>query len=105
MVLNLSIALLLHHVSLSLFSTFRYLIPEIEVPVLCLMIVATELYTTLVILFLMAAEALNVFFKVVLVFRTIDHYALKASVVSWSKLPHILHVIIQYIVDFKLLSL
>lgn len=94
-VLNLSIALLLHHVSLfvqgvNLFTATQ----EDKIPILCLLAHSSIIYTGLVIAFLMASEALNAFVKIVLVFQTIDKYVLKAAIVSWSKLipssmPHI----------------
>ena len=89
MMLNLSIALLFHHVTLSMFGGYTFLVPEAQNPVLCLLTEAIITYTILVIIFLMAAEALNVFVKIVLVFKTIDNYVLKASTVSWGKLQTI----------------
>ena len=86
MMLNLSIALLFHHATVFVFGTYLFIVPELQIPVLCLLTEALIGYTVLVIVFLMAAEALNAFFKIVLVFNTIDNYILKASIVAWSKL-------------------
>ena len=86
MVLNLSVALLLHHASMFIFGTYWFMVPELRIPVLCLLTETVIKYTLLVIVFLMAAEALNAFIKIVLVFKTIDNYVLKASMVAWSKL-------------------
>ena len=85
MMLNLCIGLLFHHISLSAFGTYMFLAPEAQTPVFCLLTETMVTYTILVIVFLMAAEALNAFVKIVLVFETIDNYVLKASIVSWSE--------------------
>ena len=43
-------------------------------------------YFILVYEFLTAAEAINMFVNVVLVFRKIDHFSLKATLIAWSEL-------------------
>ena len=86
MIINISTALLVHHLSL----TVNYFVPEPPARILCFLNGVIITYTIFVILFLMAAEAVNMFAKIVLVFKTIHYYALKASLVSWSKhLPKI----------------
>ena len=96
MMLNLSFVLLFHHVTLSVFGGYTFLVPEAQNPVLCLLTEATTTYTLLVLVFLMSAEALNVFVKIVLVFKTIDNYVLKASIVSWSKLQALVYIMITH---------
>ena len=62
------------------------MVPELQIPVLCLLTETAIAYTVLVLMFLMAAEAVNAFVRIVLVFKTIDNYIVKASIVSWSRL-------------------
>ena len=86
MIINISTALLIHHLGFTVY----YLFPEPPARILCFLYGVVIIYTMFVILFLMAAEAVNMFAKIVLVFKTIHYYALKASLVSWSKhLPKI----------------
>ena len=85
MVLNLSFALLIHHTSLLVLGIYLFMVPELQTPVLCLLTETIIAYSVLVVVFLMAAEALNAFLKIVLVFKTIDNYVLKAAIVAWSK--------------------
>ena len=80
MVLNMSVALICHYTTLNLV----YVETNIKVP-LCFVIRMLSDYFVLVYGFLIAAEAVNMFVKVVLVFRNIDHFPLKASLIAWSK--------------------
>ena len=81
MVLNMSVALICHYTTLSLV----YLDSYLKHP-LCFVIRMLTDYFVLVYGFLIAAEAVNVFVKVVLVFEKINHFPLKASLVAWSML-------------------
>ena len=82
MVLNISVALVCHHTALSLqiFESSHRIVP------LCFVARLFQDYFALVYMFLITAEAVNMFLKVVLVFKKIDHFPLKASLVAWSKL-------------------
>ena len=91
MVLNLSFALLIHHTALFMFVTYLFMVPELQTPVVCLLTETIITYSVLVVVFLMAAEAVNAFLKIVLVFKTIDNYVLKAAIVAWSKFLKIIY--------------
>ena len=81
MVLNMSVAMICYHTTLSLV----YLKSYVKLP-LCFVTRMLTDYFILVYEFLIAAEAVNMFVNVVLVFRKIDHFPLKASLVAWSEL-------------------
>lgn len=80
MVLNICAALCGHYI------TVLVNIKIIEsIPIMCFIIDILQKYFVIVLVFLVAAEAVNMFLKVVLVFKTIEKFALKASLVAWSK--------------------
>ena len=87
MVLNMSASLILHHLVLIVYTTISFVISEDdEILELCIVVETLALYSGLVLMLLMCAEAVNMFFKIVIVFMTINNYVLKASIVAWSKL-------------------
>ena len=96
----MSFSLMLHYISLFIFGlyTFAGAIPEIQSPALCVTVQTFIVYSGLVLVFLMAAEAVNMFFKIVLVFKTITSYVVKATLVAWSELLSIpcQHLTIQW---------
>lgn len=102
MVLNLSIATLLHHISIIMYALSKYLAESEHRIMLPLACVTTEMlvtYTIQVVIFLMTAEAVNAFYKFVLVFKTIQHYVLKAVLISWGKMSSCIgtyNIIISY---------
>ena len=89
MVLNMSFSLMLHYITLFIFGLYTFVIPEIQSPALCVTVQTFIVYTGLVLVFLMAAEAVNMFFKIVLVFKTITSYVVKATLVAWSELLYL----------------
>ena len=92
MVVNIAVALLSHHMTLVINGIFSY--DEVDL-FNQLPVVLVALYFTLfgyfgtVLMFLFAAEAVNLFVRIVLVFSEIDRYVTKATVIAWSK-QHIL---------------
>ena len=82
MVLNMSVAQLCSHTALTvvMFQSIHHN------HLMCFMARMFWDYLGFVYMFLITAEAVNMFVKLVLVFRKIDHFPLKASLVSWSKL-------------------
>ena len=83
MVLNMSVALICHYTAF----TIRVLLFEgNHIAVVCFVILMLVDYFGYAYGLLVAAEAVNMFVRVVLVFKKIDHFALKASLVTWSKL-------------------
>ena len=82
MVLNMSVALICHHTTLNLVFFERH---ANNIP-MCFVSRMFADYFSLVYGFLISAEAVNMFVKVVLVFPKIDHFPLKASLATWSKL-------------------
>ena len=91
MVLNMSASLMLHHLALLMYTAI--IITDDGIPELCIVVETLVLYSGLVLMLLMCAEAVNMFFKIVIVFKIIDNYVLKASIVAWSKLLLLLVVI------------
>ena len=81
MVLNMSVALICHHTTLNLVFFERH---ANNIP-MCFVSRMFADYFSLVYGFLISAEAVNMFVKVVLVFPKIDHFPQKASLVAWSK--------------------
>ena len=87
MVLNMSASLILHHLALLMFSIAYFVnSADDEIPEMCVVTETLVLYSGLVLVLLMCAEAVNMFVKIVIVFTTINNYVLKASIVAWSKL-------------------
>ena len=87
MVINMTVALLIHHTTLLLYhdreGTYdRYQRMPAEI---CSVHAALFSYSVNVLMFLFAAEAVNLFLKIVMVFSTIEYYVIKATLVSWSK--------------------
>lgn len=87
--INITAALLAHHTMLlidSLLSiddrinVLRYL----PVVLQALYVVCFGYFATVVML-LFAAEAVNLFVRIVWVFSEIDHYVMKATIIAWSK--------------------
>ena len=86
MVISIAVALMCHQLSLlpaNIISTAS--ITEDEPVALCFWNAVLSSYFGSVLVFLFAAEAVNMFFKIVLVFKKIHYYVLKASLVAWSK--------------------
>ena len=76
----MSVALICHY------TAFSFVLWESRIKLLlCFVTRMLSNYFYLVYGFLIAAEAVNMFVKVVLVFKKIDHFPLKASLVAWSK--------------------
>ena len=65
---------------------------------LCFVTRFLQVYSTFVYFLLLAAESVNLFVKVGLVFANIDHFPLKASLVALSKLVCSLHFILSSII-------
>ena len=82
MVLNMSVALICHYTAFTIrfFENRQYI-------AMCFLLRMLADYFGFVYQFLNAAEAMNMFVQMVLVFKKIDHFPLKASLVAWSKLP------------------
>ena len=85
--INIMIALTAHLVALIPLnilnlnnSIYMYLPPEF-----CSMHIILIAYFGTVLMFLLAAEAIHLFVKIVLVFTEIDHYVTKATLTAWSK--------------------
>ena len=86
MVINTALALLGHHATLLPqkiigVSTNRSLPAEV-----CSLYTSLTVYFGTVLMFLFAAEAVNMFLSIVIVFTKINHYVIKATVIGWSKL-------------------
>ena len=81
MVLNLSVAQICNHTAFNLVHLKSYA----KLP-LCFVTRMLTDYFILVYEFLIAAEAVNMFVIVVLVFRKIDRVSLKATLIAWSEL-------------------
>ena len=85
MVINIAVALMLHQLSLTPANILNTASTEDEPVALCFWNAVLSSYFGSVLVFLFAAEAVNMFFKIVLVFKKIHYYVLKASLVAWSK--------------------
>ena len=80
LLLNLCFALL------GLYITFIFAVHSRGVPGLCAITRAVLQYFFLVTFMIMAAEAINLYMNLVIVLgRKIDHFVLKATILSWSE--------------------
>ena len=95
---NIAVALLAHHImALFIYGIFYFetdLINHLPGALqLRALFVTLFAYSTTVLMLLFAAEAVNLFVRIVLVFSEIDHYVTKATVIAWSK-QHILLLVL-----------
>ena len=84
MVLNIAVALLGHHVTLLPQKIFSFAVKTIP-PAVCTLDAILIIYFGTVLMLLFAAEAVNLFVGIVLVFTKINYYVIKATLVAWSK--------------------
>ena len=78
LLLNLCLSLM------GLYITFILAVHSQDIPVLCAAVGAVLQYFFLVTFIVMAAEAIHLYIKFVIVLgRTINHFALKATILSW----------------------
>ena len=93
LLLNLCLALL------GLYVAFIFSVHSSGVVVLCTIVSVVLHYFMLVVFMVMAAEAIHLYMKLVVVLgRTISHYVFKATIICWSKLMNCLQtniVIVQ----------
>ena len=96
MVVNIAVALLAHHMEQFFYGLFYYdVIIDFfnQLPSVLAALYTWYSYFGTVLMLLFAAEAVNLFGRIVLVFSEIDHYATKATVIAWSK-QHILLLVL-----------
>ena len=80
LLLNLCVALL------GLYISFIFSILSSSVPPLCAIVSIALHYFMLVVFMVMAAEAVNLYMKLVIVFgQCISHYVIKVTVICWGK--------------------
>ena len=88
MVINITVVLLAHHTMLFADAIFTYdavnLFKYLPIVLRTFYIVSFGYFAT-VLMLLFAAETVNLFVKIVLVFSEIDHYVTKATIIAWSK--------------------
>ena len=84
MVLNIAVALLGHHLTL-LPQKIYFLAVKAIPPAVCTLDAILIIYFGTVLMLLFAAEAVNLFVGIVLVFTKINYYVIKATLVAWSK--------------------
>ena len=83
LLLNLCLALL------GLYVAFIFSVHSSGVVVLCTIVSVVLHYFMLVVFMVMAAEAVNLYMKLVVVLgHTISHYVFKATIICWGKLMH-----------------
>ena len=83
LLLNLCLALL------GLYVAFIFSVHSSAVVVLCTIVSVVLHYFMLVVFMVMAAEAVNLYMKLVVVLgHTISHYVFKATIICWGKLMH-----------------
>ena len=71
---------------LGLYITFIFAVHSSSVPPLCAIVSIMLQYFMLVVFMIMAAEAINLYLKLVVVLGyTITHYSMKAAVICWGK--------------------
>ena len=93
---------------LGLYITFIISAHSTTVPDLCVMASALLQYFFLAAFLIMAAEAINLYMKLVIVLGSgFQHYTLKAMIVSWGKFDelkclHVDHLIVNYLVTYFL---
>ena len=88
MVINIAVALLIHHVTLAPYSVASLnsaLSQTLYTANICSVYTGLYAYFATVLMFLFAAEAVNMFVIIVLIFSEIDHYVTKATAIAWSK--------------------
>ena len=86
MVINIAVALLAHHLTLFITGIFSYVLFNHHLPgALVALYYTLFAYSTTVLMLLFAAEAVNLFVRIVIVFSEINHYVTKATVIAWSK--------------------
>ena len=84
MVLNITIALMGHHATL--LPQKIILVSTSQLPAeICSLYTTLIVYFGTVLMFLFAAEAVNMFLSIVIVFTKINQYVIKATVIAWSK--------------------
>ena len=93
MVVNIAVALLAHHMELFFYGLFYYDVIINQLPNVLAALYTWYSYFGTVLMLLFAAEAVNLFGRIVLVFSEIDHYVTKATVIAWSK-QHILLLVL-----------
>ena len=82
LLLNLCLALL------GLYVAFIFSVHSSDVVPLCTIVSVVLHYFMLVVFMVMAAEAIHLYMKLVVVLgRKISHYVIKATIVCWSKCP------------------
>ena len=92
MVINITIALLAHQVLLLVREILYFTYIHSTVINEYYWLISSSLYYTLlayfvtVLMFLFAAEAVNLSAKIVLIFSEIEHYVIKATLIAWSEL-------------------
>ena len=80
LLLNLCVALL------GLYISFIFSIHSSSVPALCAIVSIMLHYFMLVVFMMMAAEAVNLYMKLVIVLgQNISHYVIKITVICWGK--------------------
>ena len=87
MVINMAAALLVHHITLLLYHDRKGTYDRYTAlpAVVCSIHATLFIYSITVLMLLFAAEAVNLFMRIVLVFSEIDRYVIKATTVAWSK--------------------
>ena len=82
--LNITVALLGHHLTLLPQKIYGLAVEAIP-PAVCTLDAILIIYFGTVLMFLFAAEAVNLFVGIVLVFTKINYYVIKATLIAWSK--------------------
>ena len=112
MVINITVALLAHQVLLLVKEILTF--TGAYAPALYsheFWLIVISLYYTLlayfvtVLMFLFAAEAVNLSAKIVLIFSEIEHYVIKATLIAWSKLHASMHKLKNYLFNTNCLLL
>ena len=85
MVINITVVLLAHHTML--FAGVIFTFDAVYLPTMQLwtFYLVSFGYFATVLMLLFAAETVNLFVRIVLVFSEIDHYVTKATIIAWSK--------------------
>ena len=81
MVINIAVALLSHQIVLLVYS-FTGVFDDSNLLALYYTLLA---YFATVLMILFAAESVNLFMKMALVFSEINNYVMKATIIAWSK--------------------
>ena len=84
MVINIAVALLSHHIVLLINRSLSFTVVFEDRNLVALNYTLLAYFGT-VLMFLFAAESVNLFVKMTLVFSEINNYVKKATIIAWSK--------------------